>query len=55
MPPKVVYSLTAWGKRLKALLIQMAEFAESIQDDSVSFKYSSAVMKGEAQATRQKE
>lgn len=51
MPPKVVYSLTAWGK----LLIQMAEFAESIQDDSVSFKYSSAVMKGEAQATRQKE
>ncbi|WP_353958046.1 winged helix-turn-helix transcriptional regulator [Limosilactobacillus pontis] len=21
MPPKVVYSLTAWGKRLKALLI----------------------------------
>lgn len=54
IPPKVVYSLTDRGKRLKGLLIQLAEFAESIQDDSVNFKYSSAVMKGEAKATRQK-
>ncbi|MDD6432184.1 MAG: helix-turn-helix domain-containing protein [Lactobacillaceae bacterium] len=54
IPPKVVYSLTDRGKQLKGLLIQMTEFAESIQDDSVSFEYSSAVMKGEAKATHQK-
>ncbi|MGN1280201.1 MAG: winged helix-turn-helix transcriptional regulator [Limosilactobacillus sp.] len=53
VPPKVVYSLTDRGKRLKKLLIQMAEFAESIQDDTVHFEYSSAVMKGEAKAVRQ--
>lgn len=52
VPPKVVYSLTARGKRLKKLLIQMAEFAESIQDDTVHFEYSSAVMKGEVKAAR---
>lgn len=52
VPPKVVYSLTDRGKQLKKLLIQMAEFAESFQDDSVHFEYSSAVMKGEVKADR---
>ncbi|MGM9892375.1 winged helix-turn-helix transcriptional regulator [Limosilactobacillus sp.] len=46
MPPKVVYSLTDRGVRLKKLLIQMTEFAEQIQDDSVSFMYGSDEMKG---------
>lgn len=53
IPPKVVYSLTDRGKYLKGLLIQMAEFAENVQDGSVSFKYSSAVMKGKVKVTRQ--
>ncbi|TGD20044.1 winged helix-turn-helix transcriptional regulator [Levilactobacillus suantsaiihabitans] len=46
MPMKVVYSLTDEGKRLKALLVQMTQFAESIQNDSVHFKYSSKAMLG---------
>lgn len=45
MPPKVVYSLTERGVQLKKLLIQMAEFAEEIQDDSVTFEHGSADMK----------
>ncbi|KRK89741.1 hypothetical protein FC99_GL000218 [Levilactobacillus koreensis JCM 16448] len=46
MPMKVIYSLTDKGRDLKALLIQMTQFAESIQDDSVHFKYSSKAMLG---------
>lgn len=46
MPMKVIYSLTDEGRQLKALLIQMTQFAESIQDDSVHFKYGSQVMRG---------
>lgn len=46
MPMKVIYSLTDEGRQLKSLLIQMTQFAESIQDDSVHFKYSSQAMRG---------
>lgn len=46
MPMKVIYSLTDKGRDLKALLVQMTQFAESMQDDSVHFKYSSKAMLG---------
>lgn len=46
VPPKVVYSLTERGMRLKKLLIEMTEFAESIQDETVDFKYRADDMKG---------
>lgn len=45
VPPKVVYSLTDRGMKLKKLLIQMAEFAEEIQDDSFTFRYGAADMR----------
>ncbi|GEO69238.1 winged helix-turn-helix transcriptional regulator [Levilactobacillus acidifarinae] len=46
MPLKVIYSLTDEGRNLKVLLIQMTQFAESMQDDSVHFKYGSDAMLG---------
>lgn len=53
MPPKVEYSLTERGVALKKLLIEMTEFAESLPDDNLKFKYGSDVMKGLKPAVRE--
>lgn len=51
VPPKVVYSLTPNGRRMKKLLIEMAEFSEELinsgQVTDVDYRYGAANMKGE--------
>lgn len=55
IPMKVIYSLTDEGRNLKDLLVQMTQFAESMQDDSIHFKYSSNDMLGLVDLETQKD
>ncbi|WP_431814485.1 winged helix-turn-helix transcriptional regulator [Limosilactobacillus portuensis] len=59
VPPKVVYSLTDNGQKMKKLLIEMAEFSEELinsgQVTDVDFKYGAANMKGEQLSNKDEE